>query len=160
MSESITSPRRLLAAQRRAEIVRLRVEGRTLQAIADEIGLSRSAVHESLTNELKKLADRSQEAAAAYRELTLARLEALFAAVWPKVQDGHVPSVNAAVSILDRQAKLLGLDAPARQETTLTVEHMTDAELIAEARKLGLPIPSVLEAGPEAVSITTTTCKE
>src|SRR5262245_34850770 len=144
MSESLTSPRRVLAAQRRAEIVRLRVEGRTLQAIADEIGLSRSAVHESLTNELKKLADRSQEEAAVYRELTLARLEALFAALWPQAQAGHVPSVNAAVSILDRQAKLLGLDAPSRHETKLTVERMTDAELIAEAERLGLPVPPEL----------------
>src|SRR5262245_61419517 len=101
---------------------------------------------------MERLARAATEQAAAYRELTLARLEALFAALWPQAQAGHVPSVNAAVSILDRQAKVLGLDAPARQETKLTVERMTDAELIAEAQRLGLPVPhELLGPPPETV---------
>src|SRR5262245_9869714 len=152
MSQSTTVPRRALAAQRKAAAWSLRVEGKTLREIADAVGISVPRVHGILKEEMERLAQAATEDAAAYRELTLARLEAPFAALWPQAQAGHVPSVNAAVSILDRQAKLLGLDAPARQETKLTVERMTDAELIAEAERLGLPVPPGLrDPLPEAV---------
>jgi hypothetical protein len=45
-------------------------------------------------------------------ERELAELDVLQAAVWPRAVAGHLPSVDAALGIMKRRARLLGLDAP------------------------------------------------
>ncbi len=52
------------------------------------------------------------------RKLENERLDALLLAVWPAAKRGDVASVNAALRIMDRRAKLNGLDRP----TVLHVE--------------------------------------
>jgi hypothetical protein len=49
-------------------------------------------------------------------ELEVQRLNALQSAVWPAALAGHLPSVNAALSIVVQRAKLLGLDQMAEVE--------------------------------------------
>lgn len=49
-------------------------------------------------------------------QLEVERLNALQSAVWPAALNGHLPSVNAALSIVVQRAKLLGLDQVAEVE--------------------------------------------
>lgn len=42
------------------------------------------------------------------------RIEALIAALWPEAIAGKLLTVDRVIALLDRQAKLLGLDAPTR----------------------------------------------
>lgn len=44
----------------------------------------------------------------------LARLDAILRALWPAVLTGDVPACRTALACLDRRAKYLGLDSPAR----------------------------------------------
>lgn len=46
-------------------------------------------------------------------KLELLRLDKLQAAVWPEAMKGHLPSVNAARSLIMDRAKLMGLDVMA-----------------------------------------------
>ena len=51
---------------------------------------------------------------AEYRALMLARVERATRAIWPAVVRGDLFAVDRYVRLADRQAKLLGLDAPTR----------------------------------------------
>jgi hypothetical protein len=61
------------------------------------------------------------------RVLESQRLDALLEAVWPQAAQGHLPAVDRAVRILERRARLLGLDAP-QQSEVLTIDRI-DAEI-------------------------------
>lgn len=57
--------------------------------------------------------DRHEAAAVdEYRGLEAARLNELQRAVWPLAVAGDIAAVTACIRIIDRRAKLLGLDAP------------------------------------------------
>jgi hypothetical protein len=75
----------------------------------------------------------------------LERMDAMIVALWPKVEKGDVQSVQAALGVMTRRAKLLGLDAPSKQESKNEHEHtfagkapeqMSMAEIQAEALRL------------------------
>ena len=50
-----------------------------------------------------------------YRQLHHARINQLLIYWWPRAQDDHV-ALDRVLRLLEREAKLLGLDAPAKQE--------------------------------------------
>ena len=112
---TIQPPRRtgtdvLTARDRQRRALELRTEGRTLDQIADELGYAdKSGAHRAILAAL----DRHEAAAVdEYRDLEAARLNELQQAVWPLAKAGDIAAVIACVRIIDRRAKLLGLDAP------------------------------------------------
>lgn len=112
---TIQPPRRtgtavLAARDKQRRALELRTEGRTLDQIADELGYaSKSGASKAITAAL----DRHEAAAVdEYRDLEAARLNELQRAVWPLAVTGDIAAVTACVRIIDRRAKLLGLDAP------------------------------------------------
>ncbi len=56
------------------------------------------------------------EAVEEYRELELARLDALQAAHWPQAVAGSVRSADLVLRVIDRRIKLLGLDQPRMED--------------------------------------------
>ena len=54
----------------------------------------------------QRLAERAEQV----RHLELARLDALGAALWPKVLDGELAACAVYLKAMERRAKLLGLD--------------------------------------------------
>ena len=86
----------------------LRRAGLSYQAIADEIdvkdrGTARAIVKRALGRTL-------QEPAAEVRELEADRLDRLQSAVWTKALRGDLGAVDRVLRVMDRRAKLLGLD--------------------------------------------------
>lgn len=108
--ESLTSPRRVESKQRVAKAMSLRLAGVTYQAIADACGYnSPQAAHKAVTDALQQAV---REPTRELLELELARLDALLFAIWPAARRGVLGAVDRAVRIMERRAKLLGLDAP------------------------------------------------
>lgn len=121
--------------RRRAEVMRLRREGRTFEEIGEQLGVSKQAAHQMYR---RTLADIPALEVAEYRAEQAARLDALLAKAnevlaaehvivqHGKVvmQDGkpipdHGPVLDAIKAVLDieqRRAKLLGLDTPVKQQ--------------------------------------------
>lgn len=60
--------------------------------------------------------------------LEVERLDALQTAVWAQAMVGHIPSVNAALSIIVQRSKLLKLDQP-----EVSAEHVRTVVVPAEA---------------------------
>jgi DNA-binding CsgD family transcriptional regulator len=127
--------KRLKTALRRAQILELRKRGRGLAQIADELGISRQAVHKHIAVAMARIVD---EPAQEVVKLEVMRLDALLDGVWLSATTGETRSVEAALQIMARRAKLLGLDAAAKKEisgpgggpiATRDVSSMSDEEL-------------------------------
>ena len=85
----------------------LRVRGHSFQQIADELGISKSYAWKLVNS-----SDYSDSILRRIEELPrlhLKRLEALFAAVYPKAETGDVQSIHAARGLLEHKERLLGL---------------------------------------------------
>lgn len=108
----------LTARDKQRRALELRTEGRTLDQIADELGYAdKSGAHRAITAAL----DRHEAAAVdEYRDLEAARLNELQQAIWPLAKAGDIPAVTACVRIIDRRARLLGLDAPVLVDVNAT----------------------------------------
>lgn len=101
--------------ERRA--LELATEGLTFEAIADALGYATaSGAWRAVQRGLRRTV---QPAADEYRRLELRRIDGLLCAIWPRaVGDADVPpdydAVDRVLKLMQRRAKLLGLDAPVK----------------------------------------------
>ena len=181
-------------AQRRAEILRLRLDGLTLEQIGDRMNIKPDTVHGIITRALTTM---TKEPAQELLALELGRCDVLLneamqtvKAFHPMVSGGRVVSapmldsngqparnpetgdvltrvledkapklaaIATAVRVMERRAKLLGLDAPIRatQELTVTsipeldLSHLSPAELEEIKNRLYPPRQPMLAGKPQ-----------
>lgn len=93
--------------ERRTRAVELVAAGHSYDEVAAELGYAnRSGAWQAVQASLRAVqADTVEE----YRALTLDRLEALLAVVWPKAMTGDIQAVAAARRIIDAECRVLGL---------------------------------------------------
>lgn len=100
-------------AEKEAQALNLRKAGLTFDQIATRLGYNdRSAAAKAVR---RSLAATIQEPADELRRLEVERLDAMLAALWPKASNGQWLAIDRCLAIMDRRAKLLGLDAPSRR---------------------------------------------
>ena len=171
--KAITSATSIKQAERRAEVLRLRLDGHTLQAIGDRLGIRADSVHDIITRALR---DMTKEPAGQLLDLELARLDSLYVEAMnvlrsftPLLHNGkivQIPVINrdgeivkdpetghplaciaedkaarlasiaAAVRVMERRAKLTGLDAPSRMQADFNVTN--DEQPAHDLQKLGM----------------------
>jgi hypothetical protein len=107
----------LLAKERK--VVELRQMGITYEVIAKEVGYAGAsgayhAYERALARYPKETIDKK-------RDLQDQRIERLIAGLWTKALRGETPALLATLKLFERQAKLLGLDAPQRHESTVEI---------------------------------------
>jgi len=118
---------RTRTAERRRAAVTLRIEGKPWQEIADTLGYdSRSSASKDVTRAMQQAIANLALPLEEYRQLELDRLDAMQNALWPKVMDGDPRAIDTTLRLMDRRAKFLGLDAPARMEV-LTIDAIDAA---------------------------------
>ncbi len=101
------------ALERQRQALELRKAGVPYAKIAEALGYAHaSGAHKAVASALKKTL---QEPADDLRKLELERLDAMLFAIWPSVTKGIQPAIDRALRIMERRAKLLGLDAPVKQ---------------------------------------------
>lgn len=108
-------PAKVRAVERRRDALALRRSGATYQQIGERLGVAVSTAHTAVQNALAGVADESDGAARELRALELERLDELQRSVWPEATRGGLAAIDRALKIMERRARLLGLDAPARQ---------------------------------------------
>jgi hypothetical protein len=92
----------------------LRRMGRGYVDIASTIGISKSQAHRLVK---QGLADARAQVEANANELKveeISRLDAMLGGLWAGARSGNVAAVDRVLKIMERRAKLLGLDAPVR----------------------------------------------
>ena len=178
---AITGAKSIRDAQRRAEMLELRISGLTLEQVGERMGVGADTVHRVIS---RALTAQTREPAEELLNLELGRCDVLLTeamqtvkAFHPLVSAGRVVSapmlnnqgepirnpetgdvltrvledkapklaaIHTAVKVMERRARLLGLDAPirAQQEVTVTgsgqpdIGHLSVEDLEAIKQKL------------------------
>jgi hypothetical protein len=119
--ESKTSPRALASALRMRKAFELRVSGLSYEAIGGELGVNHARAYQLVAKWLRRLL---LEPAEEVRRLELERLDRAFAKVWEAAEANHDFSwVPHFLAIMDRRARLLGLDIRVKHPVELTGVH-------------------------------------
>ncbi len=138
-------------------VLKLRMRGMDYRSISKTMreagySISHTAVGNIINARLAELAKSSSETAEGIRELEIRRLDALLDAIWPRALGDEVAGIDpdlgavaTALKVADRRAKLLGLDAPIRNEhsgpaggpiETKAVDGLSDEQIAAELDRL------------------------
>ena len=122
--------------ERRDKVMTLLLAGGTTRSIGQTLGMNHATV-------ARDIAARLQGAAAAcystadYRELHRQRIEMLLLQWWPR--SGRDPaSLDRVVRLLEREAKLLGLDSPQKLEHKGSIEVRPDLSALTDEDLRGL----------------------
>ena len=142
---SKNAPARVRRFKRQEEALKLRIEGKTYREIGTALGVHRTTAIRLVSSALASVGLEIASNREELRNLQAARLESLVAALWPKVQSGDVKAVNVMVNVLNRYARLFGLDAPKTIEATvrndgLDLSAMSEGQLVEHCRRLGIPV--------------------
>lgn len=130
-----TSAKQIEHAEKRYQALQLRKAGASYRDIARQMEVSTATAFYWVEQEMKAV---PAEDAVTLRQQEVERLDRLQQAVWTNALKGDVPSVNTAVGIIDRRAKLLGLDAPQQvQVGVANVDISGTAERILKAVESG-----------------------
>jgi hypothetical protein len=121
----------IAARQRERVAVELRVDGLTYAEIGDRLGVSGRMACRIVNRAMNRVL---REPVGQLVDLESARLDALWAAMWPRALAGSARHAEVCVRICERRSRLLGLDQPAKLEMRMSVEEV-DA-LDAEIEKL------------------------
>jgi predicted transcriptional regulator len=140
MAPSRTSRVRLDADANRAAACQLRRAGLTQQAIADELGVSKRQVGRYLLDTRATLHKLASDELEAWRSATLHELAEIREELWSDLRGSDrslaIRAARALLSASQREAQLLGLDAPTRIDAAVSVP-MTPAEAEDMLRKFG-----------------------
>lgn len=101
----------------KAKALKLRRAGATYADIAKQLDLSSPAHAYEYVKET--LLEMVKEPAQEVLQLELERLDAMLLHLQPKIATGDTKAISTALTIMERRARYLGLDAPAKQETTI-----------------------------------------
>ena len=119
------------ANDRQLKALTLRKAGAGYQAIADALGYKdHTGAWRAVKSALKRTL---QEPADELRTLELARLDDMAKAIAPHVAAGNLTAIDRNLKIMERRARLVGLDAPAKTDVTSGGEKigLSDEEKLA-----------------------------
>ena len=103
---------------REIKVLELRRAGLTWQRIAEETGY---ADHTGAYAAYKRAIKRTmQQPADELREQEIDRIDRLQLAAWPQAMKGDTKAILTIVRLMERRAKLLGLDMPIKIEQEIT----------------------------------------
>ena len=114
----------LQVVERRNRVIRLRRAGATYEQISmalardpdDPMTITANGAYRVIANYLKRCRTEDAESLEEIRQLENERLDEMQSGVWSKARAGDVKAVKTMLAIMDRRAKLNGLDAAQRHE--------------------------------------------
>jgi hypothetical protein len=100
------------AAERRRQAFELRKAGASYEEIGRLLGVKKQSAHAMVHKTLAGLRAQTEEIAEDVRSLELHRLDALLKGLWPKASQGAPLAVEKALKVMERRAKMTGIDLP------------------------------------------------
>ncbi|MFB7738209.1 sigma factor-like helix-turn-helix DNA-binding protein [Streptomyces sp. NPDC056112] len=105
-----------IASDRRAQMLRMKVQGRSVSEIAAHFEMSPGTVRKDISRAVRKAKDLEIQEAELYRQLQATRLETLLGAVWPEASAGDVKASEQARKLVADLTDLMGVKIPVRTE--------------------------------------------
>ena len=127
-------PESVESQKRELEALELREAGLNFRQIGQRLGVSHTWAHKLVKAAMDRIALEVDERAEAVRQLELTRLDRMQLVLWAKASSGSVAHVDRMLRIMERRARLLGLDAPTKSHINVDVATLTDEQLEALAR--------------------------
>lgn len=134
-----TSAAKARTLDRQVKALELRRMGKGYVDIAAALGIGKSQAHRLVRAGLADARDQIAAQADDLRSEEISRLDAMLSGLWPDARKGQQGAVDRVLKIMERRAKLLGLDAPLKLAhggdkgaPPIKTEHahaMTDADL-------------------------------
>lgn len=121
-----------------SEIFKLRLEGHSTRLIAEGLGITGDDVRASLKRMVVGMSPRYR---ADLVEIENERLDAMLVPLMANARLGSMDHIETVLKIMDRRAKLLGLDAPVKTthvsdaEKTEDLGHLTSSDRMLERLK-------------------------
>ena len=130
----------------RREVSDRRIRGESILGISISMQISAHDVRRHLHDAYRLSSEGDVEAR---RELELARLDRMLAALDEGIMDGNPKAVNAAARVIGERSRLLGLYRPVQVEHTVITVDTIDAEMQRLTRELAkLEAPELDHAIP------------
>lgn len=124
-----SSVRRIRTTEKTLKALELRKRGMNYTQIGEKLGCARSTACRYVLSELENLADKCREEAAHVRDLELQRLDDLYLIAYRAISDGNdLAGIDRCLRIMERRAKLLGIDAAAKVDVQGLVDIHFDKE--------------------------------
>ena len=136
MSTGSKDQRKYEVARRRATALELRISGHSYRAIADQMQCADSTAYELVQSALREIPAQNVEI---LRQEQDAMLRLLYFKLKPRIDRGEPRAVEVATKLLERLAKLHGLDAPTRQVVQVITEEAVDRAIRELEEQLGTP---------------------
>ena len=128
-----SSVRRIRTTEKTLKALELRKRGLNYTQIGEKLGCARSTACRYVLSELENLADKCREEAVHVRDLELQRLDDLYLVAYRAIIDGYdLAGIDRCLRIMERRAKLLGLDAAEK------VEHSGDLVINLRSVDMGV----------------------
>ncbi|MBP6096147.1 MAG: hypothetical protein KA451_08275 [Methyloversatilis sp.] len=112
--KSKTGAEAVTTAQSEEQALDLRRSGASYREIAKALDMSLGNAHRLVKRALNRNLAKCEEIAVEIRTLELDRLDALQTFLWEKAKKGNATAIDRILKIMERRARLLGLDAPQR----------------------------------------------
>jgi hypothetical protein len=103
-------------AQRRTEMLRMKISGKSVTQIAEHFGMTRATASKDLSRIVRKARELEIQEAELYREVQRGRLETLLLGVWPDAVTGEPKASETARKLISDLSDLLGVKVPVRTE--------------------------------------------
>lgn len=132
---------------REAKCLELRSAGYTFSQIGEHLGMTAPAAYNAYRRALERLPGVQNREE--LRQLEAARIDALFRSWWPKALAGEQRAFNNVMRLMERRAKLLGLDGPEEINVQVIFRLIRQLRAMPEEERLrvmGLEVPSALPA--------------
>ena len=139
MASADKERRKLEIAMRKSEALQLRISGMSYRQIADAMHCSDSTAYEMVSSALKEIPARDVDE---LRKEQDSMIRSLYMQLIPRVNKGEPRAIEVALKLLERLAKLHGLDAPTKSIIEVITEEAVDKairELEEQMRLLELP---------------------
>lgn len=114
-----TDPKRLTKEQRKVEALNLRAQGYDYRLIAEQLGVSVNTAYHDVHEALRYLSQYERVLAEDVRGLHLTRLDLLLAGLSDRAFTGDTFAVDSYLRVMERQSRLLGLDAPTQLDVNV-----------------------------------------
>lgn len=144
--------------EKERQVVAYRQAGATFDQIAQRLGYSNeSGARAAFRRAMERIKDDAINSE--MRDLHRQRLEIALKAIWPQILQGDFEAIKLMLKILERDAKLYGLDAPVKAEVEVTsydgnLLRQRTREIVQAVREIAGQEDSLGERSGEAGAIT------
>lgn len=139
-STNRSSAAKALSLQRQQAALELRRAGQGYTEIANRLGIGKSQAHRLVQAGLAETKEQIAAEAGELKAEELSRLDGMLAGLWTDARKGNHGAVDRVLRIMERRAKLLGLDAPVKIAPT-----NKDGEDREDAPHYIVPVPAGMD---------------